>query len=257
MSTPGPSWYDLLGVGPEASAEEIRAAWKAGIAELDPTDRQFRLLNQAAEVLLDPDTRQSYNQSLAVPEPAPPAAETEAQAEGESETPPEQSVSSGHTIPAWLLAGLGVVAAVLIGLCVWQAGEPTDDQVTEATTDAQAAAERAIVAIVSYDYRSLEDDQAKASAYMTDDFRKDYEALFAVIRENAPETKTVLTTEVVASGVVRSGDDRVQIFMFIDNPRTNAEITTPEVQRNQVTVTMEQVGDDWLVDDLKTTLPAS
>ncbi|GAB3253120.1 DnaJ domain-containing protein [Nocardioides dilutus] len=253
MNTPGPSWYDVLGVEPEASAEDIRAAWKAGIAELDPTDRQFRLLNQAAEVLLDPVSRQSYDESLAEPEPAP--AKTEAKAEVEIETDPGRTSSKG--VPAWLLAGLGVVAAVLIGLCVWQAGEPTDAQVKEATTDAQAAAERAIVAIVSYDYRSLEDDQTKASAYMTDDFKKDYEALFAVIRENAPETKTVLTTEVVASGVVRSGDDRVQIFMFIDNPRTNAEITTPEIQRNQVTVTMEQVGDEWLVDDLKTTLPAA
>ena len=44
---------------------------------------------------------------------------------------------------------------------------------------------------MSYDYRSLDDDQAKAAAYMTDDFEKDYDKLFAVIRENAPETKTV------------------------------------------------------------------
>ena len=61
----------------------------------------------------------------------------------------------------------------------------------------------------------------------------------------------------VASGIVRSGDDRVQVFMFINNPRTNAEITTPEVGKNQVTVTMEKVDDEWLVDDLKTTLPSS
>ena len=40
---------------------------------------------------------------------------------------------------------------------------------------------------------------------MTDDLQKEYEALFAVIRENAPETKTIVSTEVVASGVVRSG----------------------------------------------------
>ena len=50
-----PSWYDLLGVEPDASADEIRAAWKAAIADLDPGDRRFRALNQAAEVLLDPD----------------------------------------------------------------------------------------------------------------------------------------------------------------------------------------------------------
>ena len=54
MSAPTPSWYDLLGVEPDASADEIRAAWKAAIADLDPSDRRFRTLNQAAEMLLDP-----------------------------------------------------------------------------------------------------------------------------------------------------------------------------------------------------------
>ena len=56
MSAPTPSWYDLLGVEPDASADEIRAAWKSSIADLDPSDRRFRTMNQAAEVLLDPDS---------------------------------------------------------------------------------------------------------------------------------------------------------------------------------------------------------
>ena len=43
---------------PDASADEIRAAWKTGIADLDPTDRRFRVLNQAAEVLLDPASQE-------------------------------------------------------------------------------------------------------------------------------------------------------------------------------------------------------
>lgn len=252
MSAPGPSWYDLLGVRTDASAQEIRAAWKAGIDALEPTDRQFRLLNRAAEVLLDPASRRTYDETLTEPPTEPPA-------EPPAESGAPRTVEGGRSVPAWVLAALAVLALVLIGLClwVWQTNPPSDAEVAEATTEAQAAAERAIVAVVSYDYRSLEDDQAKAAAYMTADFKKEYEALFAVIRENAPETKTVLTTEVVSSGIVRSGDDRVQIFMFIDNPRTNAEITTPEVQRNQVTVTMERVGEQWLVDDLLTTLPAA
>ena len=105
---------------------------------------------------------------------------------------------------------------------------------------------------MSYDYRSLDDDQAEAAAYMTDDFEKEYESLFAVIRENAPETKTVISTEVVGSSIVRSGDDRVQVFLFINTPTTNVQVTEPEVYKNQVTVTMQKSGDEWLVDDLET-----
>ena len=59
-----PTWYDLLGVEPDASEDEIRAAWKAAIADLDPGDRRFRTLNEAAEVLLDPDRRAAYDATL-------------------------------------------------------------------------------------------------------------------------------------------------------------------------------------------------
>lgn len=283
MSASTPSWYDLLGVDPGAPADEIRTAWKASIADLEPTDRRFRLMNQAAEVLLDPELRRDYDDSLEPDQPEPPVVEvggapatiietSEAGAGSEPETAAVETdgglgarklarrpSSSGRGVPGWLLAGLAIVAVALVGACVWavQTAPPTDAEVADATADAQAAAERAIVAVVSYDYRSLDDDQANASDHMTDDYRKDYEALFEVIGQNAPETKTVLSTEVVASSITRAGDDRVQVFMFINNATLRADITEPEVQRNQVTVTMEKVGDEWLVDDLSTTLPSS
>ena len=59
------SWYDVLDVEPDASADEIRAAWRAAVADLDPTDRRFRVYNQAAEVLLDPSRRAAYDAELA------------------------------------------------------------------------------------------------------------------------------------------------------------------------------------------------
>ena len=65
-----PSLYDLLNVDESASTDEIRAAWKAAIADLDPTDRRFRAYNQAAETLLDPKRRRDYDAELAATEPA-------------------------------------------------------------------------------------------------------------------------------------------------------------------------------------------
>ena len=64
------SWYDVLGVDPEATSEEIREAWRTAIADLDPTDRRFRSLNQAAEVLLDPAKRSAHDAALAEQEQA-------------------------------------------------------------------------------------------------------------------------------------------------------------------------------------------
>ena len=60
-----PSWYDVLDVDESATPAEIRTAWKAAIADLDPGDRRFRLANQAAEVLLDPDKRAAHDAQLA------------------------------------------------------------------------------------------------------------------------------------------------------------------------------------------------
>jgi Mce-associated membrane protein len=60
------SWYDVLDVEPTATEDEIRSAWRTAVADLDPTDRRFRVFNQAAEVLLDPARRATYDAELAV-----------------------------------------------------------------------------------------------------------------------------------------------------------------------------------------------
>ncbi|MDZ5622810.1 hypothetical protein [Nocardioides bizhenqiangii] len=73
------SLYDLLDVDEDATPEQIRAAWKAAIADLDPTDRRFRAFNDAAGVLLDADKRAAYDAELA-------AGRTDAEVE---ETPAE------------------------------------------------------------------------------------------------------------------------------------------------------------------------
>ena len=59
------SLYDLLDVPEDATDAEIRTAWKAAIADLDPTDRRFRAYNDAAGVLLDPEKRATYDLELA------------------------------------------------------------------------------------------------------------------------------------------------------------------------------------------------
>ena len=60
------SWYDVLGVDEHASPAEIRTAWKDSIADLSPGDRKFRVCNEAAEVLLDPERRAAYDAELGI-----------------------------------------------------------------------------------------------------------------------------------------------------------------------------------------------
>ncbi|PVG81240.1 hypothetical protein DDE18_19025 [Nocardioides gansuensis] len=269
-----PSWYDVLDVDRDASADEIRAAWRAAIADLEPGSRRFRTLNQAAEVLLDPQQRAAYDAQLdaegegldsARPaegeglDSARPAegegldsarlAEAARPAEGEEGQPGVR-----RTVPAWLLIGLGVLALAMAGVAAWT-GTITSTTAEEATREAQAAAERAVVPILSYDHETLEADKQRAHTYLTPDYRAEFDRFFAVIEENAPETQTRVTGEVLASAVVLAGEDRAQILVFVDRPTTNKVNPTPVVYRDQVTLTMERVGDDWLVDQMRTTPP--
>jgi Mce-associated membrane protein len=249
-----PSWYDVLDVAPEASEAEIRTAWKSAIADLDPSDRRFRVLNQAAEVLLDRKARRAYDAELAVAEPE---TDADADAETDEETPastPAATTRRTGWVPAgWLLVAIAVVAALVVGACAAiYAGGTSEATVADATRQAQAAAERAIVPVLSYDATDMAGSQQAADAYLTADYRKEYDKLFAVLEENAGRTGTVVTAQVVASAVVRSGDDRVSVLLFVNRPTTNKQVKNPVVYKDQVTVTMQKVGDSWLVDNLVT-----
>jgi Mce-associated membrane protein len=295
------SWYDLLDVAPDASETEIRAAWKAAIADLDPTDRRFRVHNQAAEVLLDPQRRAAYDAELAAAEPAdtdepaeapvtwtsqaaapvttapvPPADPSAAEARRrrlpwQRRKPQEPAVPAASAVPVseqvtgtepaparrgvpgWILAVLAVLTAVAVAAVavVWFT-MPSDASVEESTRAAQSAAERAVGPILSYDAAHLDEDQQAAESYMTSDYRKQYDQLFAVIKQNAPDTGTVVKAQVIASGIVRSGNDRVDVLLFVNRPTTNKKQTQPVVYKDQVTVTMQLVDGNWLVDDMVT-----
>lgn len=279
------SWYDLLDVAPDASEAEIRAAWKAAIADLDPSDRRFRVHNQAAEVLLDPKRRAAYDAELAAAEATGTNEPTEAPMTGSSvvtetrrprlpwprrkahepevpaasvapvadQVPGTEPAPARRGVPGWILAVLAVLTAVAVAAVavVWFT-MPSDASVEESTRAAQSAAERAVGPILSYDAAHLDEDQQAAESYMTSDYRKQYDQLFEVIKQNAPDTGTVVKAQVIASGIVRSGNDRVDVLLFVNRPTTNKKQTQPVVYKDQVTVTMQLVDGNWLVDDMAT-----
>ena len=271
-----PTWYDLLDVPRNASAEEVRAAWKGQIADLEPGDRRFDSLNRAAKVLLDPASRAAYDATLAVPSDAEDLLVEEgalapvtrpadrpglvtrlrrsSTGEGEGKGKARSSTSDGEGkggVPAWLLAGLGVVAAALVAVTAWM-WLREDVGSDEAARAAQTAAERAVVPVLSYDFENLEADREAAKAEMTGRYSEEYDKLFALIEENAPQTETRVGAEVVSSGIVRAADERVQVLVFVDRPTTNKLSAAPTVYKDQVTLSMQLVDGVWLVDDMVT-----
>jgi Mce-associated membrane protein len=294
-----PTWYDLLDVEPTASTAEIRAAWKAAVADLDPTDRRFRRLSDAAAVLLDADRRAAYDAELA-------ELEAEHTDEHAGEHPGEQADEHGDApateepeeegaerapaarrrlpdLPGWVLIVVAVVTAAALTSAIVSVvrggggpdvvtaanknettstleadfGQPVKHDhatlIEEQAAGALSAAKEAVPAILSYDYRHLAADQQRAHAYMTSSYRKKYDELFAVIKDNAPTTKTIVKALTpVDTGVVRASGDRVQVLVFFDLPTTNAKNSKPIPYQQYATVTMVEQGGSWLVDDVQT-----
>ena len=282
-----PTWYDVLDVDSTASTDEVRSAWRAAVADLDPTDRRFRVANQAAEVLLDPVRRTAYDDGLAaaaddadepltvapilaaalvpgVPDEGAP--ETEGRGgllarvrtgrrRTSTEAPAERDQDARRlpVVPGWSLVTLAALLAVALVFAGILVSKPSDAAVAGDDQAAQAAAERAIVPILSYDAHHLSRSEAAAQPFMTSGEQQQYDKLFAVIKQNAPRTGTVVQARYVASGIVRGGNDRVDVLVFVDQVTHNKQHTkVPVVYRNQVTVTMAKVGDSWLVDGLTT-----
>lgn len=273
-----PSWYDVLGVEPDADTTEIRAAWKTQVADLDPTDRRFRLLNKAAEVLLDDERRRAHDAELAEQgldedlDGSPVETPDDASHEGSAGDPrndtvtaqvvtkqdPESSEAPAGrslvvTVSLGVVAVIAVIAAVLT-LTLGGAGD-LDGNGADGLPDARevaaarAAAEAAVVPVLSYDYRALEQGKQAALSYMTPDYAEEYEQLFAsVIAVNAPSTETVVSVDVKTSGIVRTGPGLVDVLLFVDRPTTNKQQTTPEIYKDHATLRMRDVGGEWLVD---------
>src|SRR4051794_2418819 len=102
--------YDVLDVEPTATTEEIRTAWRSAVADLDPTERRFRLYNEAAEVLLDRARRARYD---AAQQRGADRRETEASSHAgpRSARPQDRRLP---LVPTWLLAGVAALVALAL-----------------------------------------------------------------------------------------------------------------------------------------------
>ena len=290
-STPSPTWYDVLGVSRDASPEEIKAAWRNATDKFEPGTGagQFRMFNEAADVLLDPTRRAAYDDSLdapadpvvghettaTAPPPPLPAPVAEKPEKPEKRSKPEKAPrtklfarqrprparpvgepASGRALAA--AAVLVVLTVVAIGLAVWFGLQAREDAgIADARDEAPAAAERAAKAVFSYDYRHLPADRNRAEDFMTDSFGKEYLKNFRQLEKQedgspglAVQTKTVVTSTVLGSGVVDAEADKVRVLVYVNQTSQKAG-AEPQIFQNRVAMTMAKDGDRWLIDDVQ------
>jgi Mce-associated membrane protein len=273
-ATPTPTWYDVLGVGRDATPEEIKTAWRHATDRFEPGSGagQFRMFNDAADVLLDPERRREYDATLdgAVPAPAPPEVpRTEAvSAPAPATEAPAAPPAAEQRTPGALVRVLGgfsavtlavlavltvavLVVAVVLGIKVQQQAA-----VDSARDEAPAAAERAVKALFSYDYRDLAADRKRAQDYMDPGFAKKYLRNFDALEKQkdgspglAVQTKAVVTASVQSSGVVDAESDVARVLVFV-NVVSRKATGDPQIFQNRVAMTMRKDGDRWLVSNV-------
>lgn len=109
-----PTLYDVLGVSRDASREEIRQAWREAADRFEPgqggSTRQFRLFNEAAEVLLDPERRKAYDATLGEEAPSQQAPSQRLGTYRSTTQTPTQTDSVG-TVPDAPMPGASTAAA--------------------------------------------------------------------------------------------------------------------------------------------------
>ena len=249
------TWYDLLGVEREATPEQIRVAWREATDRAEPGTSQFKKYNEAAEVLLDAQARSAYDAELAASEPAPEPQPTAA----------ATTTDATPGVPRWagLLASTGVTVAVTlvtvlviaVGGYFWLQNNRHDEQV-DAGQEASAAAERALPFVLSYDYRQLPADKARAVRYLSPKYQKEYTATFDKLIAStdgqpgpAKQTSAVVKATVRSVGVVDSESDVAKVIVFIDQATTK-DGGTPKFSLNRLTVSMVRSGNSWLVDNI-------
>lgn len=179
-------------------------------------------------------------------DPPEPAAETE---EARVERAPAR-----RPLLALVLCGVLVAGLVAVGVLGWQYREGR--QAEQARGEALEAARRAAPVVLSYDYRRLEQDFARARAQLTGKFRDEYgRTTKAVVGPTARKYHGVVKATVAApadggvpaASVVSAAPDRVVVLLFVNQVTESTRVTGPRVDLNRVRMTLTRTSGGWKV----------
>lgn len=125
-----------------------------------------------------------------------------------------------------------------------------------AGVEAMAAAKAVAPDLLSYNYRTIEQDLARAGEHTTGELTRHYKDLSATLVTKAKAQHMVQQAAVAGAAVERAATDRVEVLLFV-NMGTVKEIpgkSEPQQQISQSRARFVMIKKDgqWLVSDLST-----
>lgn len=161
--------------------------------------------------------------------------------------PPSPAAAAVPALAALVvLAVVSVVLAALVGLRV------SDNHSRDsASTAALAAATTGVATVLSYNYRSLDADFAKAEALLTPSFRKAYDSTTAkAVQPLAAKYQAVSTAQVSAAGILTVSASKATVLVFVSQQVTNTQLSAPRLDRSRIQVELVHSHGKWLINKL-------
>jgi Mce-associated membrane protein len=157
----------------------------------------------------------------------------------------------------WSLLGLASVAVVLLLVVTLLEYSRVQrvNRLASARTAALSAATRAGKPLLSYDYRTLDQQAQMTDPLLTPAYRKKYDATINnVVRTIAVPNKAVLTADVKVAGIRDVTESTASVLLYADLSSTNNQRPDTRVDHTPLVVCMVRTGGNWLVDDVETKL---
>jgi Mce-associated membrane protein len=149
-----------------------------------------------------------------------------------------------------VLGATVAVLAVLAGLFAWQAQRYAG--MDAARAEALEQGKRAVVKLMSYNFRTVEDQVANTQDLITGDFKDQYADLVAKnIAGGAKDKQISVQTQVLENAVVEDGSDHMVLLMFLDQESGSKLKGDTQSTVSRMRVTVDRDADRWLVSELK------
>lgn len=177
----------------------------------------------------------------------------------DTDAAPAAASSAPARRPGLGLGGVPVVVPVTVALAILAtalaalvAGRLSHrNAVADARVAALGAATSGVATVLSYDYRTLDKNFAKAESLLTPHFRKLYDTTTARgVKPLAAKYRAVSSADVTAGGVVQASGSRAVVLVLVSQTVTNSQLAAPRLDRSRINVTLVHRGGRWLIDGL-------
>lgn len=190
-------------------------------------------------------------------EPADPAETSEDATEVVAEEAPDdvkRGIDWARVLAYGLLPGLALLLVLAAGFLKWQDDSDRTTDINNgdsSASEAMDAAKNSTITMLSYQPDTVEKQLNDARDLLTGDFRDSYTSLINdVVIPGAKEKQITAVASVPAVASVSAERNEAVVLVFV-NQTVVVGGSAPSDTASSVRVTLEKVGDDWLISEFE------